>query len=108
MVSHQRRSLGLLLVVLVAALLTALGWLANSPPSVAGQAPPTPLPFSASLPLVASDGVNVPSNSFTIYFLDVGQGDAIVITVNGHRMLVDGGPSRDRLRNRLQSLGVND
>ena len=44
----------------------------------------------------------------TIQFLDVGQGDAILVTINGHRLLVDGGPSRERLHARLQSLGVTD
>ena len=44
----------------------------------------------------------------TIQFLDVGQGDAILVTVDGRRLLVDGGPSGDRLQQRLQSLGITD
>ena len=49
-----------------------------------------------------------PAQSLTIHFLDVGQGDAILVTMNGRRLLVDGGPSRERLRTRLQTLGVTD
>ena len=56
----------------------------------------------------AVPGLVEPAQSLTIHFLDVGQGDAMLITMNGRRLLVDGGPSRERLRTRLQTLGVTD
>lgn len=62
-----------------------------------------------TVPMVAADGAFDPSApSLTIHFLDVGQGDAILVTINGQRLLVDGGPSRERLRARLEALGVTD
>jgi beta-lactamase superfamily II metal-dependent hydrolase len=69
------------------------------------------LEFRAFAPQLACDGCAPqppPATSFEIVFLDVGQGDAILVTVGGQRLLVDGGPSRDRLATRLQALGVTD
>lgn len=46
-----------------------------------------------------------PSNSLRIYFLDVGQGDAILVDTPSHkRLLVDGGASRDVLSRIGESL----
>jgi len=71
-------------------------------PMVAADSAPT-----ASIP--TGTPTSAPSNqSFTIHFIDVGQGDAMLVTVNGYRLLVDGGPSKERLRTRLQSLGITD
>ena len=47
-------------------------------------------------------------DGFEIIFLDVGQGDGILVTANGERLLIDGGPRRSTLRTRLHSLGVSD
>lgn len=69
-------------------------------PMVAADSAPT-----ASVPPTAAIE---PPPPLTIHFLDVGQGDAILVTMNGRRLLVDGGPSRERLRTRLQALGVTD
>ena len=46
---------------------------------------------------------------FTIDFIDVGQGDATLITaVTGETLLVDGGRSKARIRDRLESMGIKD
>ncbi|MDZ7727422.1 MAG: MBL fold metallo-hydrolase [Dehalococcoidia bacterium] len=49
-----------------------------------------------------------PAGELTIAFLDVAQGDATLITVDGQRLLVDGGRSTDRIEERLTALGVED
>ena len=42
-------------------------------------------------------------------FIDVGQGDATLVTAsNGETLLVDGGRSRVRIRERLASMGITD
>ena len=59
------------------------------------DATPTP-PASASL-------------GFTIDFIDVGQGDATLVTAKtGETLLVDGGRSKNRLRDRLEAMGIED
>jgi len=47
-----------------------------------------------------------PAPSFTIHFFDVGQGDATLITANGHGLLIDGGRSSSTVVQRLNSVGV--
>jgi len=47
-----------------------------------------------------------PVPAFTVQFFDVGQGDATLVTVNGHRLLIDGGRSSSTVVQRLQSAGV--
>lgn len=61
----------------------------------------------AYLPLISRDQP-LSVSGFTIHFLDVGQGDAILVSAGGQRLLIDGGPSRERLRTRLQALGITD
>jgi beta-lactamase superfamily II metal-dependent hydrolase len=49
------------------------------------------------------------TESFTIYFIDVGQGDAtLVVTEGGQKLLVDGGRSKSRIRDRLNALGITE
>jgi competence protein ComEC len=69
-------------------------------PSVAGAQRATASGAPPFCPLTDSLGV-----LFT--FFDVGQGDATLIeSPGGRRMLIDGGPSAQRVANELQALGV--
>ena len=54
----------------------------------------------------ATQPPGVPQLSIRIDFIDVGQGDATLITVNGDRLLIDGGRSQARIEERLNALGV--
>jgi beta-lactamase superfamily II metal-dependent hydrolase len=45
---------------------------------------------------------------FEVAFLDVGQGDATLVTAGDFELLVDGGRSRQALRERLRAHGVTD
>ncbi|MSQ06681.1 MAG: MBL fold metallo-hydrolase [Dehalococcoidia bacterium] len=46
---------------------------------------------------------------FTIYFIDVGQGDStLIVDRSGASLLVDAGRSQQRIRDRLRGLGVKD
>jgi beta-lactamase superfamily II metal-dependent hydrolase len=50
-----------------------------------------------------------PEQGFTIYFIDVAQGDAtLVVDRSGASLLVDAGRSQRRIRDRLRSLKVKD
>lgn len=66
----------------------------------------------ASLPtmalLLVCSETTVETLSFRIDFIDVGQGDATLITVGGERLLIDGGRSGTRIEERLTALGVTD
>lgn len=48
------------------------------------------------------------SNSLDVYFLDVGQADSILLSNNGHYMLIDAGNNEDgpKLVNYFKSLGI--
>ena len=48
-------------------------------------------------------------NKLKVYFIDVGQGDSILLTINNHNMLIDSGNYNDRfkLTNYFKSLGIN-
>ena len=68
----------------------------------AGSLTETPPPTEASK--ATTEGLG-----FTIAFIDVGQGDAtLVIANNGETLLIDGGRSKERIRDRLDRLGVGD
>ena len=44
-----------------------------------------------------------------VYFIDVGQGDAtLIVAASGESLLIDGGRSKTRIRERLNSLGLTD
>lgn len=64
---------------------------AATPKPTATSAPTptnTPFPINTSTPAPEDDSV---CNTFSVTYLDVGQGDAAIIECNGHYMLVDGG-----------------
>lgn len=46
------------------------------------------------------------SSGFEVVFIDVGQGDAELITIGGERLLIDGGRSGTLVVGRLRALGV--
>lgn len=48
-------------------------------------------------------------NKLRVYFIDVGQADSIVLSINNHNMLIDSGNYNDRfkLTNYIKSLGIN-
>lgn len=93
-----------LLPVLLMALLGMMVFLVGA----CGRASPagTPAPV---LPASVSTMQPSEGQGFTIYFLDVGQGDAtLVVDRSGASLLVDAGRSQRRIRDRLQRLGVKD
>jgi len=60
----------------------------------------SPLVIIAALVWIAA--ANVPDNRLHIFFLDVGQGDAILIeTPSGQNILIDGGPADGEIVSRL-------
>jgi competence protein ComEC len=46
------------------------------------------------------------SNGFRVVFIDVGQGDAELVTAGGHNMLIDGGRTGDIIVRRLNALHI--
>ena len=61
-------------------------------------------------PLIASDAGSTPPpplQAFEVVFLDVGQGDAILVTVAGQRLLIDAGRGATTALIRLQARGIN-
>ncbi len=54
-----------------------------------------------------SDPLSVPADGYRAIFLDIGQGDAtLLITASGETLLVDSGPSDDKIIQRLVALGL--
>jgi competence protein ComEC len=103
------------LVVLLYATIGAGVWSANRPTKVEDEQPRFRLPELGSQPTrlwVGGVGVtsllvwlavlSLPDGRLHVAFLDVGQGDAILITLpDGDQMLIDGGPSATELTWRL-------
>ena len=68
----------------------------------------TPTPTPTAVVVSGPSGPNGPTG-FRIDFIDVGQGDAtLVVAATGESLLIDGGRSRTRIRDRLNALGVTD
>ncbi|MEX0784473.1 MAG: ComEC/Rec2 family competence protein, partial [Dehalococcoidia bacterium] len=67
---------------------------------------PTP-PAQSPTPSATSTST-APAQGFSVVFIDVGQGDATLITVNGERLLIDAGRTGGFIAARLQALGVMD
>ena len=62
-----------------------------------------------SVSLEVYDVAAGPQEGFDLHFIDVGQGDATLITAStGETLLVDGGRSKARIRTRLETLGITD
>jgi competence protein ComEC len=99
------RTLSVCIIILVVALLAAccVSW---SPQKYADQTQCTPVPAVTLLPAILSAG-NA-SGTLEVGFLDVGQGDAILVKYGNKTMLVDGGPidAGPGLASYLKSQGV--
>jgi len=82
------------------------------PPTSTPTSVPTPTPRPTPTYTPQPTPTPTPNSSiggFSIYFIDVGQGDAtLVISNDGHSLLVDGGRSKTRIRDRLSALGIQD
>lgn len=52
----------------------------------------------ASLPYFHSQNAAAPNGSLELHFIDVGQGDAVLILCDGHAMLIDGGTPKNSNR----------
>ncbi|SUZ64983.1 uncharacterized protein METZ01_LOCUS17837 [marine metagenome] len=84
----------------------------TSVPTATSVPTPTPRPTPTYTPQPTPTPTPTPNSSiegFSIYFIDVGQGDAtLVVSNDGHSLLVDGGRSKTRIRDRLSALGIQD
>jgi competence protein ComEC len=70
--------------------------------SIALAAAPT------AVPVVGGDGIpSVAPGSLRVAALDVGQGDATLLVLDGHAVLVDAGPPDGRVVERVRALGID-
>jgi competence protein ComEC len=105
-VGHITSGGGPLVVVIGVAVVFALAWWLRT-----GWRPPRAAVVItvAVFPLVVwSTALGTgPPSGLTIRFIDVGQGDAALVTTpEGAHILVDGGPDPDQVATRLEALGV--
>jgi beta-lactamase superfamily II metal-dependent hydrolase len=99
---RRRRVAALTITALLVGLLVVVAFSGTS-----SQAGHPNLTYHAYLPQVAADSA-VGTTGFEVIFIDVGQGDATLITVGGQRLLIDGGRSKTTIKTRLQALGITD
>lgn len=91
---HKRILRNLLIILIV---LIALVLIIHKPQEMSAPSEPESSPQA------------VENASFEIYFLDVGQGDAALITCDGHSMLIDGGANTQsrKIYSFLEAHGTN-
>ncbi len=90
---------GLVVLILVSA--CARGGVPGPPKKDTSTPSPEPTPTT-------TEPSEEPSE-FEVYFIDIGQGDATLIRAsNGETLLIDGGRSKTRIRERLTNLGITD
>lgn len=82
--------------------------LSATPAVAVSEQPPSPLRLGPDIP---PQGPRQPRHddfvALTVQVLDVGQGDAVLITSGRSRVLIDGGPDAARLGTLLDSLELN-
>ena len=76
-------------------------------PEATPQATPSP-PGETPTPLPSPPLPSPTPTTFTAHFIDVGQGDAILIEANGTVILVDGGDASANVEDYLQAQGIQD
>src|ERR1035437_3192815 len=78
---------------------------AQSPASVTTQVPtPTPTPAAPPQQTIATPTPGSVNGNLTVYFIDVGQGDSIVVRNGNNTMLIDAGTSS--LISTLKAMGI--
>ena len=84
--------------------------LASPAPSLeqSTDAVPSGTPLSTPQPTQEPTTPPAAETGFQIAFIDVGQGDATLITIGAERLLIDSGRRASTIRIRLEALGVDD
>src|SRR5690554_2616120 len=106
MARYQKSWIALVALVTLGLILLVIAQQSNAEPNVTAQQngehqlyipglarnaadqPPTPTPTQTESPTATAPAG---PDGFEIYWIDVGQGDATLVVVNGERLLVDGG-----------------
>lgn len=82
--------------------------------AISSESETTPEPSEEPAPALTSEPTEAPEpmeepDVFEVHFIDVGQGDAILVVCNEHAMLVDGGKSKqsDKIYSYLRNHGID-